>query len=222
MEYDFFETDFKKIFHSGGIFGALTTFIHNATEKKFGKKAHFEKVLEIGGNSGKHLESVRHSFSEYYINDIKSYDLLPTALNYFNSGKLKINICDAENLELPDHSFDRVIIVCVLHHCKDPEKMLLEARRVLKSRGVLTIYLPCDPGIIYRLCRKIVTIRKDFNNLKYSLINAREHRNHYHSLNILIDHVFKSDQIIKSKRPFPYTTWNLNIYTIYNIRKTHV
>jgi len=222
MTYDFFGKDYQEFFHTGGVVGFLTNFIHKATEKKFSEKAYFGKVLEIGGNSGKHLEFVRHSFSEYYLNDLNSYDLLPTAFNYFNSGKLRKLICNAENLELPDNFFDRVIIVCVLHHNNDPEKLLLEARRVLKPNGTFTCYLPCDPGIIYRLCRNIVTMNKKISTAEYSLVNAREHRNHFHSLNILIDHVFKSDQVVKSKRPFPYFSWNFNIYNIYNIRKIDV
>jgi hypothetical protein len=45
--------------------------------------------------------------------------------------------------------------------------------------------------IFYQLCRGIVTINKKISTVKYSLINAREHRNHFHSLNILIHHVIK-------------------------------
>ena len=47
-------------------------------------------------------------------------------------------ICaNAEHLPLPDNSFDGVFSLGMFEHCMDPRPVLAEARRVLRSQGVI-------------------------------------------------------------------------------------
>ena len=50
---------------------------------------------------------------------------------------LSFEIADAMNLPYADNSFDAVLIANALHIVPDPEQVLLEIRRVLKSDGIL-------------------------------------------------------------------------------------
>jgi SAM-dependent methyltransferase len=47
----------------------------------------------------------------------------------------KLAVGDAENLDLPDESFDRVYSWGVLHHSPDPPRAISEVWRVLKDGG---------------------------------------------------------------------------------------
>jgi ubiquinone/menaquinone biosynthesis C-methylase UbiE len=65
----------------------------------------------------------------------------------------------------------------------DVENSLKEARRVCKNGGVISIYLPTDPGIMYRFMRKIFTARRASKlRINYEYINALGHRNHFYSI----------------------------------------
>ena len=51
--------------------------------------------------------------------------------------KLPFVICDGRNLPFDDLEFDVSILNETLHHCEDPEPVLMEARRVAKSVYVI-------------------------------------------------------------------------------------
>jgi ubiquinone/menaquinone biosynthesis C-methylase UbiE len=53
-------------------------------------------------------------------------------------------IADARDLPLENKEFDGVLILDVLEHVKEPEKVLAEAARVLKPRGVLHLTVPLE------------------------------------------------------------------------------
>lgn len=47
--------------------------------------------------------------------------------------------CFAENIPLPDESFDTVVLGDILEHVEDPNKVLQEAKRLTKDRIVITV-----------------------------------------------------------------------------------
>lgn len=47
--------------------------------------------------------------------------------------------CFAEDIPLPDKSFDTVCLGDILEHVKDPDKVILEAKRLTKDRIVITV-----------------------------------------------------------------------------------
>jgi hypothetical protein len=97
---------------------------------------------------------------------------------------------------------------------------LQSARRVIKPNGVISIALPNDPGIVYRLLRAMTTLRyarKVNKKTEIQLIHAKEHRNHFLSLEWLIREIFAKDEIKKASFPFVINSYNLNAMTIYQI-----
>ena len=150
-------------------------------------------------------------------------DINPSLIFKNNSKSKKINIeykvADVQSLPFKQNSFDRVIATCIMHHLSDFEKALLEIKRVVKYEGLVSIYLSCDPGIMNRLLRKLLIIPKarklGFND--YDLFIAREHRNHFQSLERMIKHVFKDQNIKQRYYPFRIKSWNLNAFCTFQI-----
>jgi SAM-dependent methyltransferase len=57
---------------------------------------------------------------------------------------------DAENIRLPDNSYDMVLVHAVLHHCRSPHRALCEILRVAKRRVVMME--PNDSAFMRLLC----------------------------------------------------------------------
>ncbi len=214
---------YEKIFsaaHYQGILGVFTRGYHRKLEnfpRKF-RRSKFAEVVEIGAGNGEHLNYVNHEFDCYTLTDIVEH-ASP------ENSKTKFVCCSANSLPFADNSFDRLIASCVILHVHNADKALLEFRRVLKNDGVLSLYVPCDPGILYRLIRHFFSHMKQSKLSQVSLkeikfLWALEHPNHVLGIKFLISTIYKSD-VIKLKRfPFPHLSWNLNLYFIYQIKIT--
>jgi phosphatidylethanolamine/phosphatidyl-N-methylethanolamine N-methyltransferase len=216
MTSNFYDGDYKGMFYSGGgVTSSLTRFIHKSLEKNLSREV-FEDILEIGGGEGFHLEHVKCSYKKYYLTDISLRELTTFAQELRKQDKLIQKREDAQKLTFLDDTFDRTIFMCVLHHLSDVERALSEARRVTKNGGIISIYLPCDPGLIYVLMRKLVTFQvARRNNINYELINAREHLGHCGGIFRLVSYVFKSDYVRVRRFPFSLLDHNFNLfYTI--------
>jgi len=53
---------------------------------------------------------------------------------FFHAPPRPLILCDAQALALRKNTFDTVLLITMLHHCKDPKKVLLEAKRVCRER----------------------------------------------------------------------------------------
>jgi phosphatidylethanolamine/phosphatidyl-N-methylethanolamine N-methyltransferase len=207
---------YKSIFYSGGITGFLTKFIHKALEKNV--KSKYSKILEIGGGEGYHLPFVTCSYDKYFLTDISLRPLSDYARTIQLSGKLVHEFADGTKLTYRKNQFDRVIFMCVLHHVSDIESLMREARRVCKNGGLISVYLPTDPGVTYSLMRRIVTWRKSCRlKIDYEYINSLGHRNHFYSIFNILKKEFQGDFVSIRRRPFPIPFYNLNLYYIIHI-----
>jgi SAM-dependent methyltransferase len=189
--------------------------LHIAMEKPYNGEF-FAKVLEIGAGTGEHLEFVNHPYDEYLLTDIRK-----PVISAVWAGNPKITCmqANAEALPFEDHSFDRIVSTCLLHHVERPEKVLNEILRLLKADGQAMIYMTCDPGLVTRLVRRITTHRAA-NKAGYAgfeLLMAREHRNHIGSLLSLVKFVFRDRNVRIKFLPFLFPSWNLNGSVIIHI-----
>jgi SAM-dependent methyltransferase len=88
---------------------------------KFGLKD--KKVLEVGAGSGR-LQDV--------VDDYTALDISASARQFFHKPFVEAS---ATSMPFPDNSFDALWSIWVLEHIPNPEKALLEMRRVVKPGG---------------------------------------------------------------------------------------
>jgi SAM-dependent methyltransferase len=213
----FYEKFYKSIIFGKGLGPWAVRKSHTKMEKTYaGGK--FAKVLELGAGNGQHLDFIKHDYDEYFVTDLK-----PPKLNakWKSDSRISCDIVDAEAIPYAADSFDRIVVTCLLHHVADPEKVLEEIFRVLKNKGVATIFLSCDPGMLVRFMRLITTARAAAReNFKgYGLMVARDHRNHIGSILQMVRYVFRSCKITTKFYPFHIRSWNFNGYVVIQISK---
>lgn len=193
--------------YGAGLAGYVMRRSHELVEYPFGKDVEFGKVLEVGAGSGVHIRSVRHQFEEYVLTDF-STDMLSN----FDAGDQKVTIRteDATALSFADNSFDRVIAAHVLEHLYKPHEVLREWVRVLKPGGTLSLVLPCDPGVMWRLGRYFgPRQRAKQNGLAYDYVMAREHVNAITNLTAFIRYYFNNRKEYWWPFQIPSTDMNL-------------
>jgi phosphatidylethanolamine/phosphatidyl-N-methylethanolamine N-methyltransferase len=217
---DFYSSNYREMFYARGVTSRATSLIHKALERDFNRNTGHQ-ILEVGGGEGFHVPYVTPDFHQYILLDLQKRELDETAKKYELLGKLTQVVASGDDLPYPDASFDRIIFMCVLHHLEKIDSTLMEARRVLKSGGCISVYLPCDPGFTYRLLRRLITWKRQRElDFDYETLNAFEHRNHISSLIRILKFFFSQDLIIYRWRPIPLPFWNTNLYCIIRIQKS--
>ena len=201
-----------------GFAGKAQDKTHEFMERPFFPSDNFSTVLEVGSGFGDHLPFVKHKFEKYFQTDIRP--IVETITTNYHQGSICSEVADVMRLQYEDNKFDRCIATCLLLHLEQPEIALQELRRVAKRPGGrITLLVPCEPGILLRIARAVITARKakrlGFSG--YDLFNARDHVTHLPRIDRLIKHVFKADQVDISRRPFRIRSWNLNFYYVYQI-----
>ena len=186
--------------------------------ENFKKKNSYDKILEIGAGSAPHLKYLTHSFNEYHIAETSDYasEIFDKNLN----NKIKFKKYDGKNLPYEDEYFDRIIISHCLEHILSPEEFIIEMMSKLKKGGVLSISLPTDPGIAWRLGRlfiRIFSIKKTYNitGEEYEYINATEHVNSIFNLISIIRYHYK-DSIDEQYYPLKIKSPDFNLF--YNVQ----
>lgn len=212
-------TLYEKNNYGEGAAGYFLTKSHEWSEREFGPEVRFPRVLEVGAGTGVHIRSVRHQFDEYVVTDLNPpmLDELTKSLDTARHGDVLVKVEDATRLTFPDHSFDRLIAAHVLEHLYKPHEVLREWARVLKPGGVLTLVLPCDPGVAWRLGRQL-SARKKFTNagVAYDYWMAREHVNPLNCLVAFIEYYFP--ERTEGWYPFRVPSMDINLFYIAHIR----
>jgi phosphatidylethanolamine/phosphatidyl-N-methylethanolamine N-methyltransferase len=174
-----------------GLAGYVLRTSQDLVERPFGSDTVFPKVLEVGAGSGVHLDFVRHSYQEYVLSDSSDAMLAQLAPRAAGNGAIRIAKQSAAALTYPDASFDRLIAAHVLEHIVHPELIVAEWARVVKPGGVLSIVLPCDPGLAWRMGRYLGPRRRALKRgLDYDYVMAMEHVNSITNLTAIIGHFF--------------------------------
>ncbi len=118
-----------------------------------------EKVLDLGCGNGRWYKVFKEKGVDYFGVD-NSEKLIQIAKENFPEAKFFVG--DALNLPFPENFFDKIYSIALLHHIPSEEfriKVLNEAKRVLKKRGILVL-----------TCWKIHRLREIFALLKYTLL----------------------------------------------------
>lgn len=99
------------------------------------------RILDIGCGIGKHLGSIKN-FEEKYGIDPSELAIKEAKKEF---PECKFIVGSAYNLPFADNFFDFVYSIDVIEHLKEPEKMLKEAKRVLKKGGIFILQTPNYP-----------------------------------------------------------------------------
>jgi ubiquinone/menaquinone biosynthesis C-methylase UbiE len=202
--------------YTTGFTGFLKGIVHKLMEFPF-HNSRAEKVLEVGAGRGIHLNYVNGKFDKYYMTDI----VIDKELKFRDSPeKLVVMEQDAQNLDFENDTFDRVIATCLIAHLDDPIRALGEWRRVTKDKGNITIYIPCEPGLLLRLFRFVFiwpkSLLKGISKFNSSIV--LEHRNSYLLVKHSLTKEFYGDDFQLRRYPFPFLSWNFNIFAIASIK----
>lgn len=204
---EYYEENYDFILNQG-LLGHFKNLTHRFMEKNFPASMYVEKILEVGAGSGVHKRFVKMRYEKYLETDLRAKT---------DDG---IIIVDAEDLScFPADEFERVIATCLLAHLNDPNKALLEWRRVTKNQGTISLYVPCEPGFLLRVFRFFTTnIKARVRNADHYAFHYCEHRNYLINLKYLIRDAFSGDKIKIRKFPFFCFSWNFNFFYVYEIR----
>ncbi len=108
---------------------------------------------------------------------------------------------DTENLPFQDNEFDVVVAAAIIEHLKNPEKMLSEARRVLKKGGILIVTTPkpfWDKAMtIFGKLTKNRLLTGEEHNI---LFNMRELKEYFKKANFKVVH---TERFLFSPCEFP-------------------
>jgi phosphatidylethanolamine/phosphatidyl-N-methylethanolamine N-methyltransferase len=222
----YYAESYDAVVHSGAG-GALQRLFHVALERPWKARDEFPTVLELGATSGEHLEFIRHAYSRYVMLDIRdSVQARAVAERARRPRSLvEFTVGDAQDLEgIADESVDRLISMCLLHHLDDPLRALKHWRRVVRPGGVLSVFVPCDPGLLWRMGRAATTFRtarsRGYSGLEIRYINACDHRNHVASLRWMLEGTFVDDEVAIHRYPLgPLDSWNANLFWTFQVRK---
>ena len=171
---------YQKLNYDQGLAGYFLTKSHTWCENAFGPDQHFSRVIEVGAGTGEHLAHVRHGFDEYIMTDINPpmLDGATGLARHGQSGTVRSEVQNACALSAADGTYDRLIATHVLEHLPEPHRVLREWSRVVKPGGVISIVLPCDPGLAWRLGRAVGSRGKFVRaGIDYDYWMAREHIN---------------------------------------------
>ena len=100
--------------------------------------------------------------NNYLATDIVLSDetILDLSSKFDTPFELKFMEAAAQDLPFDDSAFYRVLTTCTLLHFPDLDKVLREFRRVTKDGDLISLYLPCDPGMLHRLLRHFGSHRR--------------------------------------------------------------
>jgi SAM-dependent methyltransferase len=202
-----------------GLSGYFLKKSHLWAERAFGPDVQFPKVLEVGAGTGVHLGFVRHAFDEYWMTDLNTpfLERAVAADVQRARGTVHISRQDAASLTFADDTFDRIVAAHVLEHLAEPHRVIREWVRVLKPGGVLSLVLPCDPGLAWRVGRAIGSRGKFVRaGIDYDYWMAREHINPINNLAAFVRHYFTD--VREQWLPFRVPSMDLNLFYIAHVR----
>jgi phosphatidylethanolamine/phosphatidyl-N-methylethanolamine N-methyltransferase len=219
----FFKLEKKyNAYQDEGTVGIMMKLCHQNLEKipNFKNLNNNSKILEIGAGSSPHLPYVKHNFGKYCFLENSKFAISFLKRKFYKNKKIEFKYYDSKKIPYKKNHFDRIIISHVLEHILEPEFFLDMMMNVLKKNGTISIALPCDPGLLWRLGRfflKIFTVKKKLNisNMEYDYMIASEHINSIFNLISIIKYKYKKNIINESYLPFKLRILDFNLF--YNI-----
>ncbi|QDT93022.1 hypothetical protein Pan161_46940 [Gimesia algae] len=195
---------------------------HAVLEKNVPDLKGIDTILEVGAGTGHHFPHVKKGFSKYIMSDGSTVMLDAAREKYaaeIDSGLVQIEEQNATAIDYPDDSVDRLIATHVLEHLLNPVDVLREWNRVVRPGGIISIVLPCDPGLLWRFGRNLGPRRNALKRgLNYDYLMAAEHVNAINNLVVFIRHHFEN--VTESWYPLMAPVPDLNLFYCCHIEST--
>jgi SAM-dependent methyltransferase len=97
-----------------------------------------DRLIEVGAGFGR-LADEYNGYREVVLLDLSGVQLDAARERFGGDPRYSVVEGDAFHLPFPDHSFDAVVCVRVIHHFDDPAPAIAEMARVLRPGGVLVL-----------------------------------------------------------------------------------
>jgi SAM-dependent methyltransferase len=102
-----------------------------------------ERILEVGCGSGSYTRELAVAGARVTATEFAPAQLAQARRNVGALGsKVDFRLEDAQELTLPDGSFDKVLLSEVIEHLPAPDRAIAEAARVLRPGGLLVVSTP--------------------------------------------------------------------------------
>ena len=157
-------------------YGTIEKFNHQYPLRHLPSQSHF-RTIEIGAGVGGHLEFQDLSRQDYYCIELRE-NMAAEIRKLYPTVKVITASCQ-DRTQFEDAYFDRAVAVHVLEHLPDLPRAISELHRILRVGGILSIVIPCDPGIAYEFARQISSARifRRRYKMPYRWVMQREHLN---------------------------------------------
>jgi SAM-dependent methyltransferase len=197
-----------EVISTRALFTHLENFNHGFPAKNAPKQ--FQTTLEIGSGLGEHLEY--ENLTPQQKSDYTAVELRENMADAIKAKYPEINTivgdCQKE-LPFADDYFDRILAIHVLEHLPNLPATIKEMHRLCnKERGVFSVVIPCEGGMLYSLLRRFSSKRMFEKRYKqpYSWFISREHINMPEEIIQELSHYFT----IKKRRFFPFVLPSVN------------
>lgn len=94
------------------------------------------RILEVGSGAAGIVTFLKGDY-RFTVDPLEGYYSQVIQFSRFRNDNVKYLAGKGENLPFPDGLFDLIIMDNVLDHCQEPQKVISEEWRVLKSGGIL-------------------------------------------------------------------------------------
>lgn len=151
-----------------------------------------EHIIDIGGGGGWISQELQARK--------KTKNLILDVIN-LNQTDLPLIIYDGKNMPFDNNTFDTAILVCVLHHCQDPSKVLEEAKRIVKNRIIIIedisngrfggVALRCKDALVNIAFCLLANSLKEITNLPFYFKTIPEWEKTFKDLNLEV--VYKKE-----------------------------
>jgi SAM-dependent methyltransferase len=114
-----------------------------------GAKQAAASLLDVGAGSGWLIEEMRRLGWQ-----AEGVDFDPRAVEQARARGVKVHLGSLAEQNFPDSSFDAVTMSHTFEHVADPVALLMEARRILRAGGRLSIATPNTRSLLHRKFRE--------------------------------------------------------------------
>ena len=181
-------------------------------------------ILEIGAGTSPQINYLKHDYKKYIFLENSIYAIKFLKKKFKSNSKVDFKYYDGKKLPFQKESIDRIIISHVLEHIPNPEAYLEKMFYILKKGGILSIALPSDPGLLWRLGRFFLRLTKVKNKLglsldEYDYMIANEHVNSIFNLVSIVKYKYKKNILEESYLPFHIKLLDLNLFYNLTLKK---